>query len=129
MILTILIWYNVFFYLFIGQLILFLFLGFYVINVIRKKNLDVKLIQQQHSAKIDNIRKEHSITLENIRIEMLKREEERTRQWAESEKETLQVLSGISTFLDLTEKIGIVDTDKIILILNEMKNKLNLPSE
>jgi hypothetical protein len=52
---------------------------------------------------------------------MLKREEERSRQWMESEKETLHVLNGVSTLLDLSEKIGRVESEKIIKKLEELK--------
>ena len=64
--------------------------------MMRKRVAEMKLMQQQHVAKIDNIRKEHGDVLEKLRVEMLKREEDRTRQWIESEKETLNVLSGVS---------------------------------
>jgi len=90
----------------------------------RKKNIEIKLMQQQHAAKIDMLRKEHSDTLEKIRLEMLKREEERTRQWMESEKETLHVLNGVSTLLDLSEKLGKSDSDKILKKLEEIQTKV-----
>ena len=92
--------------------------------LLRKKNKELKLTQQQHVARIDNIRKEHVNTLENLRIEMLKHEEEKTRQWMESEKETLYVLNGISNLLDLTDKIGRVDSEKIIKKLDEIQVKI-----
>ena len=82
------------------------------------------LTQRQHVAKIDIIRKEHSTTLENIRVEMLKREGERSRQWIESEKETLHVLNGVSTLLDLSEKIGRVESDKILKKLDEIQSQI-----
>jgi hypothetical protein len=85
----------------------------------------MKLIQQQYTARVDNIRKEHAETLERIRVEMLKREEERGRQWMESEKETLHVLSGISTLLDLSEKIGKIESDKILQKFEDILNKVN----
>ena len=93
-------------------------------KVMRKKNIEIKLMQQQHAAKIDMLRKEHSDTLEKIRLEMLKREEERTRQWMESEKETLHVLNGVSTLLDLSEKLGKSDSDKILKKLEEIQTKV-----
>jgi hypothetical protein len=93
-------------------------------RVIRKKNTEIKLMQQQHIAKIDMIRKEHSDALEKIRLEMLKREEERTRQWMESEKETLHVLNGVSTLLDLSEKLGKSESDKILKKLDEIQGKV-----
>jgi hypothetical protein len=91
---------------------------------LRKKNQEIKLIQEQHIAKIDLIRKDQTDTLEKIRVEMLKREEERTRQWMESEKETLHVLNGVSTLLDLSEKIGKNESEKIILRLLEIQSKV-----
>ena len=70
------------------------------------------------------IRKEHSDTLEKIRLEMLKREEERTRQWMESEKEALHVLNGVSVILDLSEKLTNSDSDKILKKLEEIQSKV-----
>lgn len=93
-------------------------------KVLKKKSAELKLIQQQHVAKVDIIRKEHSDTLEKIRVEMLKREEERNRQWIESEKETLHVLNGVSILLDLSEKIGRVESDKILKKLDEIRNQV-----
>jgi hypothetical protein len=118
------IWGNTFFYLFIISGILFFPITLVIMRVLKKKNMEIKLIQQQHVAKIDIIRKEHSDTLEKIRVEMLKREEERNRQWIESEKETLHVLNGVSILLDLSEKIGRVESDKILKKLNEIQTQV-----
>jgi len=115
---------NVFFCLFIGLLLLSIGLLFAFLKVLKKKSSDMKQMQLQHVAKIDVIRNEHLNTLENLRIEMLKREEERTRQWMESEKETLYVLNGISNLLDLTDKIARVDSEKILNKLDEIKSKI-----
>jgi hypothetical protein len=115
------IWQNTFFYLFIASGILFFPTTLVMMKALKKKSAEIKLIQQQHVAKVDIIRKEHSDTLERIRIEMLKREEERNRQWMESEKETLHVLNGVSTLLDLSEKIGRVESDKILKKLDEIQ--------
>jgi len=103
-------------------------LSFVMVKTLKKKTIENKLLQQQHVARVDNIRKEQSDTLENLRIEMLKREENRTRQWIESEKETLHVLNGVSNLLDLTDKIGRVDSEKILKKLDEIQMKIeNLP--
>jgi len=102
----------------------FVFIIFTTMKLMKKKNIEIKLMQQQHAAKIDMLRKEHSDTLEKIRLEMLKREEERTRQWMESEKETLHVLNGVSTLLDLSEKLGKSDSDKILKKLEEIQVKV-----
>jgi hypothetical protein len=118
------VWNNVFFYLFIAATTIFFGVVFILIKSMKKKTDDTKLMQQQHTARVDNIRKEHSDNLESLRIEMLKREEERTRQWMESEKETLHVLNGVSNLLDLTDKIGRVDSEKILKKLDEIQTKV-----
>ena len=55
---------------------------------------------------------------------MLKREEERSRQWMESEKETLHVLNGVSNLLDLSEKIEGVKSERILDKLDEIQAKI-----
>lgn len=93
--------------------------------LLKKKIAEMKIMQlQQHVAKIDAIRKDHSDTLERIRVEMLKKEEERIRQWVESEKETLHVLNGVSMLLDLNDKIGRVESEKMLLKLEEIREKI-----
>lgn len=118
------IWNNVFFYLFIGVLVIFTVLFFGLMRILKKKASDQKLLQEQHVARVDIVRKEHSEKLESLRIEMLKREEERSRQWMESEKETLHVLNGVSTLLDLSDKIGRVESEKILKKLEEIQSKV-----
>jgi len=118
------IWQNVFFYLFIGLAILTMIAALIITKRIAKKITEVKIMQQQHAAKIDLIRKEHSEISEIIRLEMLKREDERIHQWIESEKETLHVLNGVSTLLDLNEKVGRVDSNKIMKKLDEIHEKV-----
>ena len=119
-----LIWNNVFFYLTVGVILLFVGFLFTLLKVLKKKSSDMKFMQQQQVAKIDIIRKEHEEKLEDIRKEMLKREEERSRQWQESEKETLHVLNGVSTLLDLSEKICRVESEKILKKLEEIQEKV-----
>lgn len=111
------IWKNVFFYLFI----LAVFCIVLLYRKITQKTNELSSNQQQHSAKIDRIRDDHAQTLEKIRGEMLKKEEERTRQWMESEKETLHVLNGVSQVLELSENISRVESEKIINKLDEIK--------
>jgi hypothetical protein len=125
MLLTIeLIWLNVFFYLFVGLSIATIIAAIMVVKMMNNRTAKFKLMQQQHAAKIDLIRNDHSNTLEKIRIEMLKREEERSRQWIESEKETLHVLNGVSMLLDLNEKIGRLESNKILAKLDEIDKKI-----
>lgn len=60
---------------------------------------------------------------------MLKREDERSRQWIESEKETLHVLSGVSNILDLNEKISKFESEKILTKLAEIQKKIEKLTE
>jgi hypothetical protein len=118
------VWLNVFFYLFIVILILAIITTISLIKRTNNKSAEMKSMQQEHIAKIETLQREHSETLEKIRIEMLKREEERSRQWIESERETLHVLNGVSILLDLNEKIGKVESEKIMKKLDEIYEKL-----
>lgn len=62
-----------------------------------KKLLDVQI------EKIDTIRKEN-----------MTKEDERNLHWRESEKETLTVLKGVNSVLEMSEKMKENDTEKII---------------
>ena len=115
------IWLNPFFYLFLATLIMLVGFGYYHLTKLNKKTSETKLLQQQYA---DVCRKEHSDTMEKLRTEMLKREEDRSRQWIESERETLRVLNGVSSLLDLSKKMGRVDSDKIMKKLEELQIKI-----
>ena len=118
------VWHNTFFYLFTGTLLLAIFFGIAITKQLFKRNSDMKLIQQQYLAKVDNIRKEYTETVERLRQDMLKHEEDRTRQWMESEKETLHVLNGVSTILELGDRLTKSDNDKILKRLTEVEGTL-----
>src|SRR5210317_1370665 len=107
------VWTNPFFYVFVGVTLLLFGLIMVMTKIIKKKASDQKALQLQHVARVDIIRKEHSEKLENLRIEMLKREEDRVRQWMESEKETLHVLNGVSNLLELSDKVDKVEFKKM----------------
>mgnify|MGYP005863977283 CR=1 FL=1 len=118
-------YYNAFFYLFVVLAIVFAIVVLSFVKTVRLKTAEVKTLQQQYLARVDNIRKEHAETLERLRLEMLKREEERTRQWIESEKETLYVLKGVSNLLDLKEKLDHSDSIKILNKFDEFLASIN----
>jgi len=118
------IWHNVFFYLFVSVFILATMGIMTIVGALKRKNKNSELIEHQHVARIDNIRKENEEKLENIRVEMLKREEERSRQWMESEKETLHVLNGVSNLLDLNDRFDKSRLDDISEVVNEINNKI-----
>jgi len=119
------IWSNVFFYLLIVAVLGFVLYSLYMIMLMKKKTAEMKLMQQQYVARVDVIRKENSDKLENLRVEMLKREEERSRQWMESEKETLHVLNGVSNLLELSDKVDKVEFKKINIVLGTIEVAIN----
>ena len=119
------IWSNVFFYLLIVAVLGFVLYSLYMIMLMKRKTAEMKLMQQQYVARIDVIRKENSDKLENLRVEMLKREEERSRQWMESEKETLHVLNGVSNLLELSDKVDKVEFKKINIVLGTIEVAIN----
>ena len=106
------------------SIILYISTLIYIIKALKRKNGEMKLMQQQHIAKIDAIRRENIDISERVRLEMLKKEEERGRQWMESEKETLHVLNGVSQLLDLNDRIGKAESEKILLKLDEIREKV-----
>lgn len=117
-------WYNGFFYLSVGLIFLFFIITWVMMKTLRKRTFDNRLTEQKHAARIDSIRKENSDILEKLRQEMVKREEEHGRLWHESEKEVVNILNGVSNLLELNEKLGQIDTKKILSELNEIKEKL-----
>lgn len=119
-----LLWLNPFFYMFLIALG-----GIIIISSIfykkREKLLDEKNhTQQQQTAKIDIIRREHSETLENITSDLAKREDDRNRQWVETEREVLNVLTSVSNILELTENVGGVETERIIESIKVLEEKI-----
>lgn len=117
-------YYNAFFYLFVVLMVIFFIVSLSMMKLFRKKTAEMKLMQQQHTARIDIIRRDHSDTLERLRVEMLKREEDRTRQWMESEKETLHVLNGVATLLELGERLTGTENEKILEKIEEVNQKI-----
>lgn len=111
-------WYNnLFFYLFIISMIILIFI---TIRNFNKHIKNITILKQDSENKINELNTLHENKMENIRLEMLKREDDKNRMWAESEKETLKVLSGVSNLLDLSEKINKVESDKIIKKLDDI---------
>jgi len=113
-------WYDPFFYLFLVATIVAIVFVLAVMNILKDKQKEMKVLQQQHSAKIDLLRKDQIDKIDKIRHEVSQREEERLRQWAESEKEMMHVLSGVLNILDITETISKNDSEKILGKLDEI---------
>ena len=118
------VWTNPFFYVFVGVTLLLFGLIMTMVKILKKKSSDQKALQLQHVARVDIVRKEHGEKMENLRIEMLKREEDRVRQWMESEKETLHVLNGVSNLLELSDKVDKVEFKKVNRALSAIEEKI-----
>lgn len=87
---------------------------------------ELKEINQTYANKQEEVRKEYVEKFEKLQNEYLKREDERNRQWSESEKQTLQVLNGVTSILELGEKMGQKDTKEILEKLKILEEKLNI---
>jgi len=90
----------------------------------KEKNLELIQLQQKSAAKIDQLNKNHAESLRIERELILKHEEERIHQWIESEKETLNVISGLSILLDYNEKLGKIESEKILAKIQEAETKI-----
>lgn len=118
------IWENPFFYLFAFLLLLVISSIIAIFKIIKIKNSKIMFQQKQNTSRIDTIKKEHTEILDGLRIEMVKHENERVRQWMESEKETLHVLNGVSTLLELSDKVDKSEFKNINEKLIEIENIL-----
>ncbi len=78
------------------------------------KSTELKKFQEIYAEKIDEIRKENMI-----------KEDERNKQWRESEKETLTVLKGVNSVLEMSEKMKENDTQKIIQNIVSLEKSMN----
>ena len=80
-------------------------------DIVRK---ELKELNKEHATKLDENKKDYVDKFEKVQNEYLKREEDRNKQWSDSEKETLQVLNGVTSILAMSEKMGQKDTKEII---------------
>lgn len=116
------IWTNVFFYLFITSILVFGVLLRICMKRISGHRNEVKQLQTQHTARIDALRKENITKNQSLRADILRKEEEATRQWAESEKEAFRVLNSISEVLELSEDLSKLKTNEILLKLDDIRD-------
>jgi ABC-type multidrug transport system fused ATPase/permease subunit len=110
---------EIFTYLFAIQVVITLIIVIAFLLHIRKSVNKRNIIENNYIKSINELTTNHIEQVEKIRTNSNKREEERSRQWFESEKETLKVLSGVSKLLDLNEKITKIESSKIMLKLDE----------
>jgi len=99
-----------------------------IIVLLQKKKSKIhgehKQMQQQYIAKVDMIRKDQAEKLENIRKETNRKDDDRNRQWIESERETLQILNGLSIILDRNDNLGRIETEKILSEIRDIEKKI-----
>ena len=79
-------------------------------------------INSNKDTKIDDIRIEHFKKLEQIRLEMIQKEEARNKEARDAERETLQVLNGVNSVLEMSEKMKVNDTQQILGKLDDIKS-------
>jgi len=83
-----------------------------------EKNTEIKKLQETYLNKIDEIRKEGIL-----------KEDERNVHWRESEKETLTVLKGVNSVLEMSEKMKENDTEKIIDKIGSLETSIKTAIE
>ena len=111
-----------------GLLVSIIFALSGVIMYLAKKNEKIgKAMTRQQidcAEKRDELRKEYNQKIEQFTKEYLQHEELRNKQWAESEKETLQVLNGVTMILEMGEKAGKYETEKILEKIDNTETRI-----
>lgn len=119
------------------SMVLVLFsIALYLFKLYVDKNNELKKVHEDNSKNLLTLQNTHTEKIDSIRTEIMNKEDERNKQWRESEKETLIVLKGVNTVLEMSEKMKENDTQKIIdkidslektgeRYLNELKNSGN----
>lgn len=67
---------------------------------------------------------DHSNKIDAIRQEQMKHEDNVNKQWSESAKETLQVLNGVTFILEMGDKAGKYETEKILEKIESMEKRI-----
>lgn len=98
-----------------------------IIFVYKQYNNKVKEIlniHEDYSEKMRKLNLNNEDKLERIRERIDRTEEDRNKQWIESEKETLQVLNGVTHVLEVSEKMERVDSQNILDKINQLEINL-----
>lgn len=97
------------------SIVLVLFgISVYLFKLYVNKNSEIKIINAKNSENLLTLQKNHTEKIDKIRLEIMDKDAELNKQWRESEKETLIVLKGVNTVLEMSEKMKENDTEKII---------------
>ena len=94
---------NTLFAILVSMVLVLFSIVLYLFKKYEDKNDELKKLQEDYIKRIDD-----------IRIDNTSKEAERNNQWRESEKETLIVLKGVNSVLEMSEKLKENDTQKII---------------
>ena len=105
---------NTLFAVLVSMVLVLFSISVYLFKKLEDKNKELRINQEKFSAKI-----------EEIRQEQMKKEDERNNQWRESEKETLIVLKGVNSVLEMSEKMKENDTQKIIDKITTLDTSIN----
>jgi hypothetical protein len=105
---------NTLFAILVSMVLVLFSIAIFLFKKYEDKNQELKIIQEGYTKKIDEIRKEN-----------IDKETERNRQWRESEKETLIVLKGVNSVLEMSEKMKENDTQKIIDKIDSLEKSIN----
>ena len=110
-----------------------LVLSFVVVKLYSKKESihktyleKINELNKTHLKKIEEINKENVEKLEKIRKEIFEKEEIKNKQWIDSEKETLNVIKGLTGVLELSEKLGRNDTSSINNNIENLNDKIDI---
>ncbi|NJO64992.1 MAG: hypothetical protein HC836_44835 [Richelia sp. RM2_1_2] len=87
-------------------------------------NKKIQEIQKLYNDEVLKLVSVYNERIESIQNSAIKREEERSKQWLESEKETLTVLNGVTSILDIAEKMDQTNRNTVYLKLQEMENRI-----
>jgi len=94
------------------------------INKLNEMQVKYSELQTKHTDEIKKINADHANKIESLQNNSIKREEERSKEWLESEKETLNVLNGVTSLLQMGEKMDQTNRNTIYLKLQEMENRI-----
>ena len=104
------------------SIVLVLFgISLYLFKLYVDKNKEIKKINEKNSENILTLQKNHTEKIDGIRVEIMHKEDERNKQWRDAEKETLIVLKGENTVLEMSEKMKENDTEKILDRIHSLK--------
>ncbi|MFW5795049.1 MAG: hypothetical protein ACOCV1_06155 [Bacillota bacterium] len=96
-----------------------------IIELHENHTKEIKQIHELHTTNIKEIGEKYFDKYEEVIKEMRRKEDDRNKQWLESEKETLNVLNGVTSILEMSEKMGESDNKHIMDKLKDIELKID----